>query len=598
MTSSTVPRRDPTRAATGIRGFDEMTGGGLPRGVATLVYGGPGSGKTVFALQTLVNAITDRREAGLFVAFEEDPKRIVRNAAGFEWNLPGLLKRRGRRPARLGFLDARLSPDVVHAGSFDLVGMLAQIDARVRELGARRIVLDGLDMLLAVLDDPARERQEIHRLHRWLQERALTALITAKTDIINEADVRQYGTMHFMVDCLVELRQRCVDRVSTLSLRVIKFRGARFVHNEAPFTISSRGIAVTNVSEAELDYPASSQRVSSGVKRLDAMLGGGYFRGSVTLISGPPGTAKSTLAATFADAACRRGERVLYVSFDEAGSQLVRNLTSVGMRLGSHLRSGRLRIFSPRADSRSAEDHLLTIDELFRTHQPRCLILDPVSALLKSGDTIDAVSVAQSVLRHAKSAGISTLCTSLASGDRTSESLAMQVSTLADTWIQVSYVMRGGERNRALTIIKSRGTRHSDQVRELVLTDRGATLAAAYAIGGEVLMGTARWQAEEDDRTRKAEDRAQLSHRRAGLRNDLRELAARSDAVQREIAARRGELETLGRTAEAHERQLTTQQREIWRRRASTGEAPQIRPAARPRRTPAFRSEPRRGGRR
>jgi circadian clock protein KaiC len=572
MRVSSVPRGESPRAATGIRGFDEMTGGGMPRGMTTLLVGGPGSGKTVFSLQTLAQGARDRRESGLFVSFEEDPQRIVRNAAGFEWTLAPLLQRRNGTPPRLAFLDARLSPDVVQAGDFDLAGLLARIGTQADAMRAGRIVLDGIDMLLTALDDPRRERQEIHRLHRWLADRGMTAILTAKSDEEELATRgRRYGFLDFMVDCVVELNHRCIERVSTLSLRVVKFRGARFVPNEAPFTITRRGISVSNVSEDELDYPASTRRVPTGVKRLDAMLGGGYFRGSVTLISGSPGTAKSTLAGTYVDNACRRGERALYVSFDEASSQLVRNLSSVGIQLGAHERSGRLRIFSPRADSRSAESHLLALADLIHDHQPRHLVLDPVSALLKSGSALDAVGAAQNVLRHAKAQGITTVCTSLVDTERNSDSLAMQVSTLADTWIQVSYVMRGGERNRALTIVKSRGTKHSDQVRELVLGDRGVTLADAYVVGGDVLMGTARWQAEEDERAQRAQERSNAAQRRAVLLSDVRDLSARGDALQREIAVRRTELAALVRDDVSRESQWTMQTRELRRRRGERG---------------------------
>lgn len=561
-----------------------MSGGGLPRGMATLLFGGPGSGKTVFALQSLVGAARRDGEPGLFVSFEEDPRRIELNARGFDWDLAALTQRRGRRRPRLAIFDARLAPDVIQAGHFDLGGMLAQVAARAEAIGARRIVLDGLDVLLALLNDPARERQEIHRLHHWLQERELTAILTAKCDPFDAGDSYQPALLHFMVDCLVQLRQRQVERVSNLTLRIIKYRGARFARNEAPFTVTAGGIAISNVSEAELDYPVSSQRVSSGVRRLDEMLHGGYFRGSATLISGAPGTAKSTLAAAFALAACRRGERVLYVSFDEAGGQLMRNLTSVGMNLAAHERAGRLRLLSPRADSRSADDHLLAIDQALRAHRPRCLVIDPICALLKAGDTIDALAVAQAILREAKSAGITSVCTSLVGANRHGEDLAMQVSTLADTWIQVSYVIRSGERNRALSIVKSRGTRHSDQVRELMLGPTGVTLADAYAIDGDVLMGTARWQAEENERECRARDQAEIKARRAGLRRDLRELAARGDALQRELAARRAELATLGREANTRQRQQSSRQREVHRRRTTVGQPALARAGARPRR--------------
>ena len=314
-----------TKMLTGIQGFDEITDGGLPRGRTTLVMGGPGCGKTVFALQSLVNGARRTKEAGLFVAFEESTRQIVANAATFGWDLPALEKK------KLFFLDARLSPEVVKAGEFDLVGMLNVLRAKAEEIHAKRIVFDGIDVLLGLLDDPVAERREIYRIRDWLSQTGLTGIITQKVSG-SEADQR-YGFLQFMVDCVVVLRHQVVDGSAFRNLRVMKYRGSGFAGDEFPITLTNEGMQLTNRGPTELQYDVTDERVSSGLPRLDNMLHGGYYRGSNVLISGAPGTAKSTLAGLFAAAACERGERTLYVSFDEGAAQIVRNLRSVGIRL-------------------------------------------------------------------------------------------------------------------------------------------------------------------------------------------------------------------------------------------------------------------------
>src|SRR3984893_8669131 len=298
-----------TKVLTGIQGFDEITDGGLPRGRTTLVMGGPGCGKTVFALQSLVTGATKRKEAGIFVAFEESTRQIVANAATFGWDLPALAKK------KLFFLDAQLSPEVVKAGEFDLVGMLNVLQAKADELQAKWIVFDGIDVLLSLLDDPVAERREIYRIRDWLAQTGLTGIITQKVGGI-EIEQR-YGFLQFMVDCVIILRHQVVNGSAFRNLRVVKYRGSPFSGDEFPISLTTEGLTLTHRGPTELQYEVSDERVSSGLPRLDNMLRGGYHRGSNVLISGEPGTAKSTLSGLFADAACQRGERTLYVSFDE-----------------------------------------------------------------------------------------------------------------------------------------------------------------------------------------------------------------------------------------------------------------------------------------
>jgi circadian clock protein KaiC len=506
---------------TGIAGFDEITGGGLPAGRTTLVLGAPGAGKTVFALQCLVNGARLDREPGIFVAFEENTRQIIGNAATFGWDLPALER------DHLFFLDARLSSTVVQGGDFDIDGMLAGLAAKARKMGAKRIVFDGIDVLLTILNDPAKERREIYRLHDWLHESGMTAIITAKAYEADRISSERYAFMQFMVDTVVAFHHRMVDRVSLRGVRVVKYRGSGFSENEFPMVISSTGVQVPVFEPAALDYQVSSERVPSGVPRLDTMLDGGYYRGSGILISGAPGTAKTTLAGSFLLAGTRRGEKGLYVSFDEASSQIVRNLGSVGLDLQTPIDAGLLDMYSVRTESRSAEEHFMAVRDRIQETQPRHLVIDPISALNKTGGSIAAVHGSLRLLDYARCHGITVVCTSLvAAEDAFSETTQTQISTIADTWIHLAYVVHGGERNRTLTIVKSRGMPHSNQVRELVLSNDGVTLTDVYTAGGEVLVGTARWEHEARRREEESRRTAERYARRAALERELDEINA------------------------------------------------------------------------
>ena len=504
---------------TGIAGFDEITGGGLPAGRTTLVLGAPGAGKTVFALQCLVNGARLDRAPGIFVAFEENTRQIIANAGTFGWDLPALERE------QLFFLDARLSSAVVQGGDFDIQGMLAGLEAKAKAMGAKRIVFDGLDVLLTVLNDPTKERREIYRLQDWLHEAGLTAIITAKSFEGDRTSSERYAFMQFMVDTVVAFHHRMVDRVSLRGVRVLKYRGSTFAENEFPMVISSTGVQVSVFEPTALDYSVSNERISSGIERLDTMLDGGFYRGSGVLISGAPGTAKTTLAGSFLSANAERGERGLYVSFDEASSQIVRNLSSVGMNLQPMIDAGMLDMYAVRTEARSAEEHFMAVRERIQASQPRHLVIDPISALTKTGGQIAAVHGSLRLLDYARSQGITVLCTSLVAGeDAFTETTQTQISTIADTWIHLAYLVHGGERNRTLTIVKSRGMGHSNQVRELVLATSGITLADVYTAGGDVLVGTARWEHEMKRREDEARVTAERYARRAALERELESL--------------------------------------------------------------------------
>jgi circadian clock protein KaiC len=570
--SSPIIHASMIKILTGIQGFDEITNGGLPRGRTTLIKGGPGCGKTVFALQTLVNGARHAGESGVFVAFEERPEQIIANAATFGWDLPALVKK------KLFFLDAQLSPEVVKAGEFDLAGMLGALESKAASIQAKRVVFDGIDVLLSLLDDPVAERREIYRIRDWLTRTGLTGIITQKVDGL-EADAR-YGFLQFMVDCVVILRHEVVDGSAFRNLRVKKYRGSGFAGDEFPITLSREGLQLTNRGPTELKYDVTNERISSGLPRLDHMLGGGFYRGSNVLISGAPGTAKSTLAGLFVAAACKRGERTLYVSFDEGAAQIVRNVASVAVKLAPHQKSGLLKIYSTRTRGPNIEDQFGHLREQVRLHKPRCLVIDPLSALSTKVAHLASADATQQFLDFLKGQGVTVLNTSLMDGLSTDEATATGISTIADTWIHVSYVVQDGERNRALTIVKSRGTGHSNQVRELTLSSQGVSLADVFVAQGKVLMGVARWEWEQEERAAKERTVTATELKRLQLTLAQAEAAARLEVVRTEMEARSAEINLLA-LATGSARRLLATDRAVLRKMRHADE--DVRPTGEPR---------------
>jgi circadian clock protein KaiC len=554
---NSVPRsasKSPPKAPTGIVGFDQLCGNGLPRGRTTLLLGGPGSGKTVLAMQFLVHGARSCREPGIFVAFEETSERISANAAEFGWNLSKL------QPNKLFIMDAQPTPDSIQSGDFDLVGLLAALGHKTKALGAKRIVLDALDVVLALLPDMAAKRREIYRIHEWLLKSGLTAIITSK-DNSDEYDAmghQTFGFMQFMVDCAVILNHHVVHGVSQRSLRVLKYRGSSFQENESPFVISPVGLEVAAARPLSvLDVKVSNERVSSGIERLDIMLGGGYYRAANVLITGFSGTAKTTLSGAFAEAACNRRERTLFVSFGTDGAEVIRNLGSVGIRLHHHVKSGRLRMVSARTISGSAEHFLAELKSLAREHKARCLVIDPISSLIKYGNELTANQVVERLLDWSKGEGTTLVCTSLIEEVPTESASQLEISKNADTWIHLNYLVQAGERNRSLSIIKSRGMAHSNQVRELILSDTGVTLTDAYTAGGEVLMGTQRWEKERADDVDYEVSEVAGRLKRVRLDAEAAELEVRAKSLQVELEAKKVEKALLARTTESRKGELS-----------------------------------------
>jgi circadian clock protein KaiC len=562
------------KAATGIVGFDEITGGGLPYGRTTLLSGGPGSGKTIFSLQFLAHGIRACDEPGIFVAFEEKSKRIIANFEGLGTDLD-------LAPDQLFFLDAQPTQDDVHVGAFDLGGLIAALELQAKEMHARRIVFDALDVVLALLPEAARQR-ELYRLHEWLLEQELTGLITSKAngDPSRPNEEQPISFMQFMVDCSVILNHTMTSGVSHRNVRIQKFRGSSFDENETPFVIGKRGLDIVARSAGLAEPQVSSERVSSGIERMDTMLGGGYYRGASVLITGFPGTAKTTLSGAFAEAACSRGERTVFVSFDSDGAEITRNLASVGIQLRRFVEDGTLRMVSARTIAGSAETYFMRIKAVSEEHQARCLVIDPVSKFSTSGNETTAHGVGERLIDWSKSAGMTMVCTSLLDempGQSRSGS-AIQISTLADTWIHLNYLVQAGERNRGMSIIKSRGTAHSSQVRELILSDAGVTLADIFTAGGEVLMGTMRWEKESAERVASEVAEVSAKLKRVKLDAEEAELEVRVKSLQTELVAKQVEKALLTRTTESRERELSRGRERMGELRGADADADAIPP--------------------
>jgi circadian clock protein KaiC len=476
---------------TGIEGFDDITCGGLPLGRTTLLMGGAGSGKTVLALQVLVSASQHHGTPGIFVAFEENARRVSANGQAFGWDMRELEKK------QIFFIDACLRADVVKSGTFDLTGLLAALEAKAEEMGAKLIVFDAIDVLLSLLDDLGAECRELYRIHEWLMQHGLTGILTTKVEDGQLEISPRYGFMPFMADCTVLLSQHLQDRVAARSIRVLKYRGSAHVLNEVPFVIGPSGMEIGSSNGVHPEPQPFDEKISTGIERLDAMLCGGLYRGTNALVTGSSGGGKSTLAGAFIEAACRRNERALFISFDENSRDIVRDLATMNIDLAPYLDSGLLRMESVRTEASSSEEHFMRIKRMITEQHPRCVVVDPLSALARVGGGLAARAVAERLIYLCRNKGITVLFTSLLEGsDPHLETTTLHVSTISDSWIQISYALLNGERNRALSIIKSRGSEHSNQLRELIFSDSGITLADPYTAGGEVLMGTLRYEKE------------------------------------------------------------------------------------------------------
>jgi circadian clock protein KaiC len=484
----------------------------------------------------LVNGASLFDEPGIFVAFEETSQKLRANTDGFRWPLVELENQ------KLFFFDAMLPTDAMTIGEFDLRGMLAMLSDQVQAVKARRIVFDSLDVLLQLLPGVQERQREINRLNSWLLASELTAVITAKFDWAEHTTLSENGApqyLPFIVDCVVALRHEIENGFSRRRVRVIKYRGSGFAESEVPFVIGSRGLEVASTERPSTSLSLSTEKISTGLLQLDEMLYGGVFRGSTTMITGNPGTAKTTLSGAFAEAASKRDERTVYLAFDESDEEIVRNLSSVNIHLRKYVDNGILQMHSEYGGSAGPEEHFQRVKTLVERHRATCLVIDPFRAFSNTGSAASTQAVAARLIRWVKSEGITLVCTSLPiAGESTFSGTILQITTVADTWIYLNFFDHG-ERNRALTIIKSRGTNHSNQVRELILSSSGLSIAPPYTAEGKVLMGTMRWQKERAESEARARLSTEFERRHAVIDDEIAALDAHVQTLQRNLAAKR-----------------------------------------------------------
>jgi circadian clock protein KaiC len=524
------------KTPSGINGLDEITHGGLPRGRPTLICGAAGCGKTLMSMEFLVRGATQFNEPGVFIAFEETPEELAQNVGSLGFDLDKLIA------------DKKIAVDYVHVerteieetGEFDLEGLFLRLGMAIDEVGAKRVVLDTIENLFGGFGNALILRSELRRLFRWLKERGVSAIITAER---GEGTLTRNGIEEYVSDCVILLDHRVSEQVSTRRLRIVKYRGSTHGTNEYPFLIDEQGISVLPVTSMGLNHPASKERVPTGIAALDEMLGGeGYYRGSSILMSGTAGTGKTSLAAHFANATCERGERCLYFAFEESPKQLTRNMRSIGLDLEPWLKKGLLRIEASRPSLHGLEMHLVRVHKEVTKFKPAVVILDPISNLITAGTQADTEAMLVRLLDFLKTLGITAMFTHLTTGGNAWEKTDVGVSSLIDTWILVRDIELGGERNRGLYVLKSRGMKHSNQIREFLMTPKGIELQPVYVGPEGVLTGSMRAAQE-------AREQAALLERGQASERKQRELALRRSALEAQIKSLQAEFAAVEQEA-------------------------------------------------
>lgn len=534
------------KCPTGIKGLDEITAGGLPRGRPTLVCGAAGCGKTLLAVEFIVRGATEYHEPGVLISFEETAEELAKNVRSLGFDLDDLVR---QKLLAMDFVRVERN-EIEETGEYDLEGLFVRLAYAIDSVKAKRVVLDTIESLFAGLPNTAILRSELRRLFRWLKGKGVTAIITGEK---GEATLTRQGIEEYVSDCVIALDHRVDDQLSTRRLRAVKYRGSLHGTNEYPFIITKNGISVLPITSLGLAHGVSDKRISSGVARLDAMLGGkGFYRGSTILVSGTAGTGKTSLAATFAEAACRRGEKCLYLAYEESGPQIVRNMGSIGVKLGPHMKKGELVFHASRATLHGLEMHLATAHRLIEEHRPDVVVIDPVTTLMNSGQVLQVQTMLMRLADFLKGQGVTTYLTALTGSHASKvESTMVDISSLVDTWLLVRDLETGGERNRGLYILKSRGMAHSNQIREFHLTDHGIELTDVYLGAEGVLTGSARLAQEARERTQRqsqqqeqARQEAQAHVRRKVLEAQIAALQAELGSLSQDAVRRRSEEKT------------------------------------------------------
>ncbi len=533
------------KCPTGIQGLDDVTFGGLPLGRTALVCGAAGCGKTPLAMQFLVNGALLYDEPGIFMSFEENESELTENFASLGVDLNKLV---AQNKISLDYVHLDKN-EIAEAGDYDLDGLFIRLDYAIQAIGAKRVVLDTIEALFSGLANTTILRAELRRLFRWLKERGVTAIVTGER---GNGTLTRHGIEEYVSDCVILLEHKVIDQISTRRLRIAKYRGSAHGTNEYPFLIDEQGICLMPITSVGLNAIASTERISSGIKRLDTMLGGhGFYVGSSILISGTAGTGKTSLAASAAHAACRQGRRCLYFAFEESRSQIVRNMNSIGIDLEQWTDQGLLEIQASRPTLFGLEMHLVNMYKKVNESKPQLVILDPISNLTAAGNFSDVKLMLTRMLDFLKLQNITALFLDLSSFDQTDKT-DIGISSLTDTWIALQNIETNGERNRVLYLLKSRGMAHSNQIREFVLTDQGIELLDVYTGPEGVLTGSARYAQEEKELTQRLLREQEIERKRREVERKHQQMLSTIADLQTNFESEKEELEKIIALEGAH----------------------------------------------
>lgn len=516
------------KSLTGIRGLDEITGGGLPAGRPTLVCGGTGCGKTLLAMEFLVHGASEYGEPGVFMAFEETAEELTENVASLGFDLKALIS---RKLLLIDYVQIE-SYEFEEAGEYDLEGVFLRLGDSIDKIKAKRVVLDSIEGLFARFSKQAVIREALHRLFRWLKEKGVTVIMTGER---GEGLLTRYNLEEYVSDCVISLDHRVLDQTTTRRLRVVKYRGTTHGTNEYPFLVDKDGISIWPVTSVQHEQETSNERISTGIERLDEMLGGkGYFRGSSILLSGMAGTGKTSVAATFADATCQGGERCQFFSFEESDGQIMRNMSSIGIDLRQWVKKGQIQFQTVRPFHYGLEMHLARIIRLITEFEPKVVIVDQLSGLETTGTPLEIKAAMIRLIDFLKMKGITAMYTDLTTDANSLALTDAAISSLVDTWLVLRDLEFNGERNRGLHVLKSRGMAHSNQVREFIMSNRGIELKDIYIGPSGMLTGSARVAQE-------ARERAQQVRRSEDIELQQLDLKRMHDVLEGQIAALRTE---------------------------------------------------------
>jgi len=548
------------KTPTGINGLDNITYGGLPKGRTTLVYGSAGSGKTLMAMEFLVQGAEKYGDPGVFMAFEETAEDLAENFASMGFDLEDL---EARNKLIVDYVRIDKS-EIEETGEYDLEGLFIRLGLAIDSIGAKRVALDTLEVLFSGFQNEAILRSELRRLFRWLKDRGVTAIVTGER---GEAALTRYGLEEYVADCVILLDNRMEEQIATRRLRIVKYRGSKHGTNEYPFLIEEDGISVMPITSLSLEHKAHPERISTGIERLDAMLGGqGYYRGTTILVSGTAGTGKTSFAAQFARAACERGERCLYFAFEESPSQIIRNMKSIGVDLQPYIDTDIMQISASRPMAYGLEMHLITMRKLIDRFEPSIVIVDPISNLTNVGTQTDVKLTLTKLVDYLKLKNITAVCTSLVEHESIEGINAQGISSLMDTWINLRFFESDSERNRGIAVMKSRGIAHSNQIREYLLTDHGVKIRDVYlGPSGGLLMGSSRTVQEAKEMAETATQSKNAARRRRELENKLKALDARITALSSEFEVQKEELDKLSSEDELRSDSLAKDRSEMAR---------------------------------